>query len=129
MGDSPHIQQTNGLYYLTTPLYIKDVSRAFLDIVRDRIELVIAAAPKNEKEVLEWSVILIDTHDLEDSYTASAMANTPLGKNAHTSLYKRRESLLRKRFRDYCQRLTLYTSKDQKLNLNPVVDGTKIIIN
>lgn len=115
LSESENISITNGIAVYTVPIFVKGVSKLFLDIIRDNICLVIIAAPKNEREILQWSVEVIDPHEMEDTFVAYEIGKQ---KNdiSEDDLHKR-EKVLRKRFRDYMQKLTFYTEKGEKLNL------------
>jgi hypothetical protein len=113
---------------LTIPLFTKDVSRLFLSIVRENLQLTITAAPQNERQILEWSCNVINTSQLEDTYVAFLIAHLSNVNGTQAMLPKKREKLIRKRFKDYLQRFVLYSSPDHKLNLESVLDDKKIII-
>jgi len=122
---SAQVHHKNALYYFLPPLFARGVSRLFLDIIRENMELTIVAAPKNERDYLQWSIDVIDAHELEDTYVAFLVANARNNKNV-ASVSKNREILLRKRFRDYLQKLVLYTSPEQRLHLQNTLEGDKI---
>ncbi len=113
-----------GIHLLTTPLYVKDVSRLFLNIVKENLEIAVIAAPKTEREILHWNVNVVDPRELEDTYVAFLTANS--GNNKTTAMTKNREAVLRKRFREYVQRLILYTSPDQKLQIDSWLENNHI---
>lgn len=123
------IAQRNDIAVLSMPLLVRDVSHLFLDIISDNIEIDIVAAPKNEREILAWSLEVIDPHELEDTYVAILLASMN-SKNGQSRSHKRKEAALRKRFREYLQRLTLYNNPDQKLILESVLgsDSIKVTI-
>lgn len=124
LAPSPHIQEVFGVHLLTTPLFVKDVSRLFLNIVRENLEITIIAAPKSEREILHWSLQVINAHELEDTYVAFLIANNKNNKGAPIS--KKREQILRKRFRDYLQKLILYVTPDNKLKLDTTIEDKVI---
>ena len=70
LGLNADIQEKSGLTIFTKPLFAKDVSRLFVDVVRNSLEIVILAAPKSKREVLAWSLMFINPRDLEDTYVA-----------------------------------------------------------
>lgn len=127
IGTSDLIRQENEITLFSQPLYVKDVSRLFLDIVRDNIEIVVIAAPKSERETLHWSVEIIDSKEMEDTYVAYVLADQK-DNGAHITDTKKREELLRKRFRDYQQKLFLYTADGSRLKLFPVLEDETIVI-
>jgi len=120
-----HVQNEKGIFVLKTPLFLHDVSQLFVDIIRENLEIAIVAATKEERSSLEWSVEIINPHSLEDAYVAFLFSNTTQGKNA-VSYSKSREKMLRKRFREYLQKLTLYVSPEKKLHLDNSMDGNSI---
>lgn len=116
------IQKKNEVTIFTMPLYVRDVSHLFLDVVREDIEIAIVAAPKSEREILHWSLEVIDPNELEDTYVAFLLTNA----KDNPAIAKRQEAVLRKRFRDYVQRLTLYAAPDQLLHLESRLDQDSI---
>ena len=123
-GKYVHIQ--NSIPLFTVPLYVKDVSKLFLSIVRDNLQLSLVAAPQKEREILEWSLEVINPSELEDTYVAYLITNLTSGKAGQSAVPKRREALIRKRFRDYMQRLTLYTGPEQKLSIESSIDDGQL---
>lgn len=123
---SDDIQNKLGTAIFSKPLFAKEVSRLFIDVIRNSIEIVIRAAPKNKRKVLAWSVQFINPNDLEDTYVALSIGNTAAGKAAHGMIPKKQEELLRKRFRDYMQKLTLYLPNEKKLHLKSTIEGDHI---
>jgi len=120
------IKEKNGLPLFSVPLYVKDVSRLFLDIIRDNLQIVIIAAPKEEREILQWSIEIIDEHALEDTYVAYSISGSAEDKNVSSLSSKKQEALLRERFREYAQRLALYITPDRKLVLDSRLDDHQI---
>jgi hypothetical protein len=114
---SEHIQKKNDLTIFSLPLYVSDVSRLFLEIIKDNMEITIIAAPLSEREILEWGLEVINPHELEDTYVAYLVSNLTHNKSGQGTLPKSRETLIRKRFRDYLQRLALFSEPGQKLIL------------
>lgn len=120
--EGPFIEYQNGIPFLTEPLYVKDVSSLFLDIVKESIEIVLIASPKEEREHLQWSIEVIDTREMEDTYVAYNLAQ----QTTHYSDSLKKEEALRKRFRRYMQKLTLYTASGKKFTLSPVLKENSI---
>lgn len=123
---SDDIQKKLGIAIFTKPLYVAEVSRLFLDVVRNSIEIVIVAAPKNKRKVLAWSLQFIQPRDLEDNYVAFSIANSTTSKGIPVTIPKKREELLRKRFRDYMQRMTLFLANEKKLHLKNTLEGDQV---
>lgn len=120
------IIQKNGLNIFTVPLFTKDVSHLFIEIIKDYLTLVITAAPAEEREILQWSFQIVNPRELEDTYVAYMISANPTVKNAQSLLTKKREILYRKRFQEYMQKLTLWVSTEHKLSLESKVEGDKI---
>lgn len=116
----------NDLMIFARPLYVKNVSRLFLSIIRDYLEIVIVAEPKEGGETLPWGLEVITPAYLEEIYVSKQMANA--GKQISTPLLKKREMLYRNRFRSFLQNLVLYISPDHKLNIESSINNQKIII-
>lgn len=109
------IYKKNGISLFAKTLFVRDVSRLFLDIISDNLELTIVAAPKKEKETLQWSLEVIDPQGLENVYVSTLLGNSQMGAQ------KEHEMTLRRRFQDYLRRLTLYDEKEKILNLDAVM--------
>lgn len=120
------IHTKNGVSIFTKPLFAAEVSRLFLDVVRNSIEIVIVASPKNKRKVLAWSLQFIQPRDLEDTYVAFSIANSSTNKGIQGAIPKKKEELLRKRFRDYMQRMTLYLANNKKLHLKSTIENDQI---
>ncbi|MGR3951858.1 MAG: hypothetical protein QRY74_02955 [Chlamydia sp.] len=131
----------NGVMILSTPLYVHDVSRLFLDIVKDRIELVLVPKQTDKKTLFSWQVQFIEPDQLENMYILHMM---PTQKNDHfilgnfplpapqllNSLARQhqisREKYLRMRFREYMQSFLLLRAKDDPFELDIVVDQNQV---
>jgi hypothetical protein len=100
-----------GVAYLSKPLFIKGVSRTFLQIVQPYLELILS----REEDQNEWSVSLQLIHPkiLEDRYVALL-----LDKNSNICKEEQlpQEEFLRKRFCQYRDQLELYY-KEKPLRL------------
>lgn len=125
---SAKVDIVNDLPLLTVPLYVKDVSRQFLEVVRNYLEVVLIASPRTERDVLEWSSGLVDPKALENTYVAFMLSNSARQNFQPPSLAKKREQLLRNRFKRYRDRLTLWSTPTQRLNLEPVLGDHEIIV-
>jgi hypothetical protein len=110
----------SGVPFLSTPLFIRDVSLLFLEVIQNNIEIVIVASDSLHANELHWAAQVVDPHLLEDVYVNSLIAQNSggslkIGEPRHT---KKRESHLRERFRNYVQKLTLYTAPEKKLQFD-----------
>lgn len=105
------------LFFITEPLYVDDVSRLFLDIVRSSIEIVIIAAQNDSQEPLKTSIELVASQALEEEYVKLLLANA---KDMTRGLLTQKEHALRMRFRDYMQRFTLVTKDGKPFKLQAI---------
>lgn len=112
------IGKKNGIKMISTPLYAKGVSRLFLETVKDMIQLVVIAAPKSERETLQWHMQFMHPHELENRYVAKSMAESN----------DAREDYFRNRFRNYINRFRLYTPNEKKLALKIELQAKAISI-
>lgn len=128
LAETDILSSMNDIMVYTQPLYVEGVSKIFLDIVRDHIWIVIVAAPKNEREVLQWSIEVIDPHEMEDTFVAYEWAKQKNNDSFANEDPHKRESILRNRFREYMQKLTLRNPDGSKLNLIPVLSNDKIVV-
>lgn len=121
------IVKKNGIKMVTTPLFAQGVSRLFLEIVKDMIQIVVVAAPKSERENLLWNAQFMYPHELENRYVAKVMSEStdePGDIQPHL-----REDYLRNRFRSYMNRFRLYTPDKKKLSLKIELKANAISIN
>jgi hypothetical protein len=110
------------------PLYAKNVSRLFLSVVRDSLQITLTAASPKERQILEWSLEVINANSLEDTYVAFLISQLSQGKSTQGALPKKREKVIRQRFREYLKRLKLYSSPEKKFHLESVLEDGKINI-
>jgi hypothetical protein len=110
------VHKVNGVATITEPLYAKGVSRLFLEIVQDMIQMVVIVSPQSEKPELDWSIQFINPSILEDRYIAARLADGSHqeGKELSSNL---REEYLRNQFRSYMNHFQLFKSNNQKLRL------------
>lgn len=122
------IEKVKGIHLFLPEVYVHDVTHEFLDTIRDSIEIVVTAAPKEARDFLDWSVEVINPHDLEDVYVDKVFATHPRTQDATPAVMRRRASVYRKRFREYMQKLTLYISPEQPLILEAVLNKDNITV-
>lgn len=124
---SDDIIKSNGVTILHKPLYAREVSRLFIEVIRNSIEIVITASPKNERNILVWSLQYINPRELEDTYVAFSITNSSVNKsNQAVGIPKKQEELLRKRFREYMRRMMLYLTETRKLHIKSSLEGNQI---
>lgn len=121
------VQKIYGLKCLKLPVYVRDVSHLFLDVVRDNLLLIIVAAPKNMQSKLNWLITVVDEQNLEDAYVRASLQQTD-EKFSEESFKKYSEPVIRYRFRDYVRRLKAYAEDGQPLHLEAELDSTSITL-
>lgn len=128
LAPNSFIQMKNHIAVLKLPLFVSNVSKLFVEIVKDNVELEIVTAPKTEREKLEWGVGFIDNTHLEDTYVAFLLSNMRTASGHSQAKVQEREKYFRQRFRNYMQRFTLYLTQEQKLELESTLDNQQILI-
>lgn len=126
LANSPKVEEYNNISIFTFPLHIKNVSRLFLDVIRNNLEIALVAAPKSQREVLEWSPEIINPNELEDTYVAYMIAEESKQSNGYVPLSKQWEIMLRDRFKKYLERVVLWVTPSQKLSLETVLEDNEI---
>ena len=126
LATNDFILKKHGIKMITVPLYAQGVSRRFLETVKDMIQIVIIASPKNEQQKLLWNAQFLYPHELENRYVAKVMSesNDEIGD----VLPHMREDYLRNRFRSYMNRFRLYTPNNKKLSLNIELEANTISV-
>lgn len=119
------VEKKNGLKLLTVPLFARDVSRLFLDVVRDNMELTIIAAPKSVQENLDWTITFYDLDVLEERYVAASLKQI-VDRHENDSHSRYNEQYLRNRFREYIRHFSLYAGEDKPLELRAKLEANTI---
>jgi len=126
LATNDFIVKKNGIKMITQPLYAQGVSKLFVDIVKDMLQILVTAAPKSERSTLLWNCQFVYPHELEDHYVTRVMAES-LDEGGEMQPHAR-EEYLRNRFRNYMNRFRLYTAKNQKLNLKIELQANAITV-
>ena len=125
LATNDFIQKKNGIKMIAQPLYAHGVSRLFLDIVKDMIQVVIIATLQNSKETPLWNAQFIYPHELEDRFVAKSIAEASDSDFDGVHPYLR-EEYLRNRFRNYINKFRIYTPDNKKLSLDIRLDADTI---
>ena len=122
------VKTDKGVYNITQRLFVSEVSKLFLDIVRDRLEVIIVPAMKEQAVEFRWSALFVDPKRLEETYVTLALANE-LDADIHVEgdialqqHLSEREHFFRARFQNYMRRFFLYKEKDVPLTLTITKD-------
>lgn len=119
------ILEKDQIFSIAEPLYVDDVSRLFLDIVRNHIEVVIIASKKGPQEPLQTSVEFVDPQALEEEYVSLLLATA---KEMIGSQKAQREQALRIRFREYMQRFELLLAMSKPFALKAFLTPSGIVV-
>ena len=122
LASNASVKNLNGTPTLNTNLYIKGVSPLFLEIVKNMIELVVIIPPNsNQNACLIWDLQLINHSELENRYVHTLLS--PDGGHK-----EQQETHLRNLFRNYSNRLQLFTSENEKFTLCAKLSGASVVI-
>jgi hypothetical protein len=122
LAENQITEQRDGINFLKVPLYTLDVSKVFLDLVQENLEISITASADTQEE-LHYSIEFINPHELENRYLMMMQNNHP-----GQTFDRDREEHLRARFRDYQRKFTLYTGMQQPLRLTSKLEGDQIFV-
>jgi len=121
------IRETYGLFTIRPLLYAKGSDRLFTQIVKNRMQVTLVAAPPAQREFLEWGLQFINPIELENEYVSTLMSDSS-DEDIKIMKPSIREEYLRNRFRSYMNRFRLFTSSDTKFQLNAKIDGNNVEI-
>ncbi|WP_213319009.1 CdaR family protein [Chlamydiifrater volucris] len=120
------VSQKNGISVLNTPLYVRDVSRLFLNVVKDNLTVAVVVAPSQEPNSLaNWAVEFIDEKTLENTFVKAATEQEAF---EHEILRQADEQQIRHRFREYLRKMTLFDDSGTPLSLFATIQDNKVII-
>lgn len=135
IGSSSIVTISNGIPYISVPLYVNEVSKLFLDLVRDRIEVVLVPVKRNQTLTFRWQVQFVDPNQLEESYVTLTLAggqDSEINSQVALLLWKQqlaqRERNLRQRFKGYMEKFRLYFEKDVPFLIEASVKDGKVMI-
>ena len=123
LATNDFVTRKNGIKMIGTPLFAQGVSRLFLDLVKERMQMLIIAAPKSERGALQWSIQFISPHELEDLYVAKILADSGAPDEPG------QDAILRNRFRGFMNSFRLYTPRNEKLSLKIEMQANTITVN
>jgi hypothetical protein len=121
------VQTKNGLKRLAVPLYVRDVSNLFLEVVRENLLFIVVAVPKSVQEYLDWAIQVIDDKNLEEAYVKATLKQTD-EKYSEESFTKYSEQAIRYRFRDYMRNLVVYREDGKPFQLRALLEANTITL-
>ncbi len=121
IAPTPFLHNINGVYLTQPPLFAKGVSHLFLQIVKDMLQITVIAAPKTERDSLEWSLQFINARQLEKRYISALQEENEM----QTAL---KEDYLRNRFRNFMNRFQLFNADGKKLSIQSELEDHSVLI-
>lgn len=117
------IEEYHSIPILSESLYSHDVSKKFIDIVKNHLALMISIAPTNFPGEISWSVQFINPQYLEDEYVNIMMQSYAFNKDSNTKV---QESLLRQRFSIYMKKFKLFHENGKPVNFKIILENNQI---
>lgn len=119
------IQNHNGIFTISIPLYAKGVDRLFMQTVKEMTQILVIVAPTSVRKNFDWSVQFVNSRVAEDKYVATLISDTS-DEDLRMMKPNLREEYLRNRFRSYMNRFQLFTADDVKFSLEAKLEGNAI---
>jgi hypothetical protein len=111
------VESFYGIKRLAVPLYIAGVSRGFLEVVKDFLQITIIVDPRKEQQAHSWSIEVVNAQELEERFIQREMEEDYPQEGGSRSAATRRE-FYRRRFRHFLSHLSLYREDGQPLELD-----------
>ncbi|AAF38485.1 hypothetical protein CpB0100 [Chlamydia pneumoniae TW-183] len=121
----PPIILNHGIHQINIPLYVKDVSRQFLDVVKNNMVLTIVMPSPQDPSSINWAIEFLDEKTLENTFLQTIIAQEH-GILHDIALID--EAGIRHRFREYLRKLALFTADGEPLNLIAEIKNNKVVI-
>lgn len=126
------IYSNHGIYQLITPLFVKNVSRLFLDIVKNNLAMIITMPPSTNSKTsqkLNWAIECFDQQALEQAFVKATLEQNPeqhfkQPKNIDLS----KEQPIRGRFQEYLRQVTLVNEIGVPLSFEFTLKNNEITI-
>ncbi|WP_425513808.1 CdaR family protein [Chlamydiifrater phoenicopteri] len=120
------VSQKNGIPVLNIPLYVKDVSRLFLDVVKDNLSVAVVVIPSQQpSSQANCAIEFIDEKTLENTFVKTTIEHETYENEI---LRQADEQQIRHRFREYLRKITLFNDSGKPLSLSAKVKENKVII-
>lgn len=127
ISNSEIIETKRGIKVLSPPIFAKGVSSMFLNVIKDMMEISIILSSSDKHDGIHWSVHFVNPKLLEDRYVSTMM--TDVFDEEIRSMHPRfREEYLRNRFRNYMNRLQLFTKDEKALDFGFEIRGKEVMI-
>ncbi|NGX28444.1 MAG: hypothetical protein K940chlam1_00623 [Candidatus Anoxychlamydiales bacterium] len=127
LANNDFVKKINGINQITTPLYAQGISELFMDIIKEKMHIVILVEQKEDSENLEWNIQPVLPLELEKVFVKKLLSEeTEEESKEHHSYLK--EEYLNARFRAYLNRFRLWLSSKEKLNLKITLENNQVVI-
>lgn len=127
LAENEVVKQQNGVKVLLDQVYAVNVSECFFDIVKDHLQIAIVTNTSKENTQLPWCIQILQMSELEDKYV-DRVINEAYNQKLSDLHPQTKEEYIRNRFRCYVNRLKLFSSKEQPLELNILRKSNQIIV-
>lgn len=128
LATGPKISKRNGIMLFTFPVHLRNVSRDFLDVIRNHLMISILAAPKSESRVLDWSFEIIDQKQLGQAYVARSVEGLPASVAENSGVMQQYEAMMARRFQKYLERTSFWVTQTQRLSIESVLEDNAIVV-
>jgi hypothetical protein len=127
LGNSELVETKRGIKVVSQQIYAKGVSEVFLNVVKDMMEICVILNSFEKRGGFQWSVQFVNPKLLEDRYVSTMI--TDIFDEEIRDMHPRfREEYLRNRFRNYMNRLQLFTKDEKSLDFSFEIKGKEILI-
>ena len=124
IANNDFVKKINNIDLIDTPLYAEGVSELFLDILKDKLFIMIYVTEKNQ---LDWNIQAALSLEMQKDFTKRVLAEKPLQEHSLISLNASKQ-FLKMRFRKYMNGCRLWESPTEKLTLKITLKNNKIHI-
>lgn len=127
LGNSELVETKRGVKIVSQQIYAKGVSEVFLNVVKDMMEICVILSSSEKRGGFQWSIQFVNPKLLEDRYVSTMI--TDIFDEEIRDMHPRfREEYLRNRFRNYMNRLQLFTKDEKSLDFSFEIKGKEILI-
>nr|NGX33066.1 hypothetical protein [Candidatus Anoxychlamydiales bacterium] len=125
LENSEFLKNINNSNMITTPLLAQGVGEDFINIIKEKMHIVILVDPKEDVNKLVWNTQVIIPIELEDKFVNKILAEETDAEAKEMEPHMR-EEYQRHIFRSYMNICRLYISPEKKLNLKITLVGNKV---
>ncbi len=122
-----------GIYQLITPLFVKNVSRLFLDTVKNNLSMIIVMPSSTNPQTpqkLNWAIECFNQQALEQAFIKATLAQTPetQAKQQVKNMNLSKEQPIRERFQEYLRQLTLFNEIGVPLSFDIILKNNEVTL-